>query len=58
MIADIVQLDPFNYVAGRQHDSFPEIKKSLLKYLNLQRTYLNIVQFHKWLDKHKAEFPN
>jgi hypothetical protein len=51
MIADIVQLDPFNYVAGRQHDSFPEIKKSPLK-------YLNIVQFHKWLDKHKAEFPN
>ena len=51
MIADVVQLDPFNYVTGRQHDSFPGIKKSPLK-------YLNIVQFHQWLDKHKAEFPN
>ena len=35
MVAEIVQLDPFNYVQGRHHDSFPGISKSLLKYLDI-----------------------
>lgn len=51
MVDDIVQLDPFNHVPERHHDSFPGIKKSPLK-------YLNIVEFHQWLNKHKTEFPN
>ena len=51
MVAEIVQLDPFNYVPGRHHDSFPGIKRSPLK-------YLDIVEFHKWLNKHIAELPN
>ncbi len=48
MVAEIVQLDPFNYVPERHHDSFPGIKKSPLK-------YLDIVEFHQWLTKHKTE---
>ena len=52
MVAEIVQLDPFNYVQGRHHDSFPGIRKSPLKY------YLDIVEFRQWLNKHITELPN
>ena len=51
MVAEIVQLDLFNYVQGRHHDSFPGIRKSPLK-------YLDIVEFHQWLNKHITELPN
>ena len=51
IVAEIVQLDPFNYVQGRHHDSFHGIRKSPLK-------YLDIVEFHKWLNKHITELPN
>ena len=48
MVADLLELDPFTHIDGRSHTSFPEIRRSPL--LNL-----NIVDFHKWLDKHKNE---
>ena len=48
MVADLIQLDPFKNVPGRSHDSFPDIKRCPLR-------YLNIVEFHQWLDKHKWE---
>ena len=51
MIADLVQLDPFRIMPGRYHESFPEIKSCPLR-------YLNIVEFHQWLDKHKWELSN
>lgn len=48
MIDELLLLDPFEYEADRCHDSFPEIKRCPVK-------YLNIVEFHVWLDKHKKE---
>ena len=46
MIADLGKLDPFTHMDSRSHNSFPDIKRSsVLK--------LNILDFHKWLDKHK-----
>ena len=51
MVADLIQLDPFTRVPGRCHDSFPEIERCPLR-------YLNIVEFHQWLDKHKQELSN
>lgn len=48
MIDELLLLDPFEYEADRCHDSFPEIKRCPVK-------YLNIVEFHEWLDKHKKE---
>ena len=48
MVHDLLQLNPFRYVSARCHDSFSEIKRSPLK-------YLNIVEFHEWLDKHMKE---
>lgn len=48
MVADLIQLDPFNHEPARSHDSFPGIKKCPLR-------YLNVVDFHQWLDKHKRE---
>ena len=48
MVQDLLQLNPFHYMSARCHDSFPEIKRSPLK-------YLNIVEFHEWLDKHMRE---
>jgi len=44
MIRDIIKLDPFSYSSGRHHDSFPNIKRSPMR-------YLNIVEFHKWLKR-------
>lgn len=44
MVKDIIQLDPFKYNGGRSHASFPEIKRSPLR-------YLKIVDFHIWLNK-------
>ena len=51
MVEDLVQLDPFQRVPERCHDSFPDIKRCPLR-------YLNIVEFHQWLDKHKQELSN
>ncbi|KAL9978176.1 hypothetical protein ACROYT_G015667 [Oculina patagonica] len=46
LVADLIQLDHFNHVPARSHDSFPDIKKL---------RYLHVVDFHQWLDKHKRE---
>lgn len=43
MVADLVP--------GRCHDTFPEIKRCPLR-------YLNIAEFCQWLDKHKQELSN
>lgn len=51
MVEDLVQLDPFQKVPERYHISFPDIKRCPLR-------YLNIVEFHQWLDKHKQELSN
>ena len=51
MVEDSVQLDPFQRVPERCHNSFPDIKRCPLR-------YLNIVEFHQWLDKHKQELSN
>ena len=51
MVEDLVQLNPFQKVPERCHNSFPDIKRCPLR-------YLNIVEFHQWLDKHKQELSN
>ena len=48
MIEDLIRLKPFDLTANRAHTSFPDIKRSPLR-------YLNIVGFHEWLEKHKSE---
>ena len=48
MVSDLLRLNPFNHIPARFHDSFPEIKRSPLR-------YLNIVDFHQWLAKHMEE---
>ena len=42
-LADLVQLDSFRIMPRRNHESFPEIKSCPLR-------YLDIVEFHQWLD--------
>ena len=44
MIDDILSLDVFQYHASRCHPSFPDIKRSPMR-------YMKIVDFHKWIDK-------
>ena len=51
MIEDLVRLAPFKHEPGRCHDSFQSIKSCPLK-------YLNVVEFHPWLEKHKKELSN
>ena len=48
MVSDLLLLNPFNDMPPRFHDSFPDIKRSPLR-------YLNIVDFHQWLAKHLEE---
>lgn len=48
MIKDLINIKPFQHTPGRCHASFPDIKRSPLR-------YLKIVEFHQWLDKHKKE---
>ena len=48
MVSDLLRLNPFNHMPARFHDSFPDIKRSPLR-------YLNIVDFHQWLAKHLEE---
>ena len=45
MITDLFMLDPFTYMLGRNHNSFPNIKRA-------PSLYLNIVEHHKWLNEH------
>ena len=45
MIGELKQADLFTHVAGRHHISFPDIKRSPWKYLNINK-------FDKWLLKH------
>lgn len=51
MVADLVRLDPFTHTVNRCHDSFPDIRRCPLR-------YLNVVEFHQWIDKHKNELSN
>ena len=44
MIKDILNMHVFRYEEGRSHPSFPNIKRSPMR-------YMNIIQFHKWIDK-------
>ena len=44
MVSDLLRLNPFNHMPARFHDSFPDIKRSPLR-------YLNIVDYHQWLAK-------
>ena len=48
MVADLLELDPFNKVPGRSHTSFPAIKKCPM-------LYLDVVEFHQWIEKDKKE---
>lgn len=48
MVEEIIKLDPFNAIGGRSFKHFQDIKRSPLK-------YLNVVEFHKWIEKHKSE---
>lgn len=45
MVADLLELDPFNKVPGRSHTSFPAIKRCPM-------LYLDVVEFHQWIEKH------
>ena len=48
MIKDLQGVNPFDYIPGRKHDSFPDIKRSPL-------LYLNQVEHNLWLLKHMKE---
>ena len=48
MIQDLINIQPFQHCQGRCHNSFPEIIRSPLR-------YLNIVEHHQWLERHKQE---
>ena len=48
MIAELIQLRPFQYHEGRHHNSFLNIKRS-------HTQYLNYTDFHDWLDLHKKQ---
>lgn len=50
MILDLLKLKPFNHTAGRIHNSFPDIKRTPLRYLNMQ-------EFSHWIEKHLKELP-
>ena len=51
MLEDLATLNPFQYAAGRSHKSFPGIKRHPMKYMDIQ-------DFHIWLDKHKKQMSN
>ena len=51
MVEDLTKINPFHHVDMRSHKHFPDIKRSPL-------LYLRIVDFHKWLEKHKKEMHN
>ena len=46
IISILTKLDPFNYVNGRHHASFPDIKSTPSR-------YINIVENDKWIEEHK-----
>ncbi|XP_057307902.1 uncharacterized protein LOC130645814 [Hydractinia symbiolongicarpus] len=48
MILDLLELKPFHHSSGRFHNSFPAIKRSPLR-------YMNVTDFHNWLKKHRDE---
>ena len=48
MVTDLIKLNSFNKVPGRIHTSFPAIKRCPM-------LYLDVVEFHQWLEKHKKE---
>lgn len=45
---ELCKIKPFSCIPGRLHASFPDIKSNPLRYLNIN-------EFHKWLDGHKHE---
>ena len=47
MIKEISNMNPFQYYPGRQHATFPDIKRSPLLYLNFN-------EFETWIMRRKA----
>ena len=45
---EIANLDCFNHVENRSHNSFPDIKRSPLK-------YVDVVAFDIWITKHQRK---
>ena len=45
----IIKLNPFHHIEGRSHEHFSDIKRLPLR-------YLNVVDFHKWLEKPKRKY--
>lgn len=50
MVADLLRLQPFEY-QGRAHASFPDVRRCPLN-------YLDVAEFHIWLERHKWELYN
>lgn len=46
MITELIQLNPFEYSAGRFHACFPDIQRSPMKYLNIN-DYNNWIKLHQ-----------
>ena len=44
MINDLLELNPFNFISGRAHPTFPSIQSSPSK-------YIDIVEHHQWLNE-------
>jgi hypothetical protein len=44
MIGDLRELKPFNFIAGRAHQSFPNIPHSAVEYLDVDK-------LHTWVNK-------
>ena len=51
MVDDLIKLNVFNKIPGRSHEIFRYIKRCPLQ-------YLNIIDFHQWLEKHKKQLSN
>ena len=49
IITELIQLKPFQHTPGRRHDSFPDIKRTPLKYLDYG-------EFMKWVNEKIEEW--
>ena len=48
MIEELITLNPFEYHCNRQIESFPDIRRSPLLYLDFR-------EFRNWIQKHKTQ---
>ena len=48
MVSELVKLEAFNYIPDRKHNTFPDIKRSPLLYLDFR-------EMRKWIEKHKSQ---